>query len=157
MYFPAEEGDFLAETANKKMSAAEIADAVKFSTLGLSFGVVTGGLTEWMANEVVDALGLPGTHKYGDTAETTAEVLVRGAVGAVAYIFAVRFFSQINSRRDDPTEGTYFTYGFGTAQRNLYEKTLHLAGIISSGAVWGAKAPGGSCCDDCADGKKCSG
>lgn len=139
-------------------SAAEIADAIKFSTLGLSFGIATGGLTEWMANEVVDALGLPGTHKYGDVAETTAEVLVRGAVGAVAYVFAARLFLQVNSRRDDPTEGSYFTYGFATAQRGLYEKTLHLSSIISSGAAWGVKAPGGSCCSDCAEsGGSCSG
>ena len=131
----------------------EVADSVKFSSIGLAWGVLTGGATEFVASEIINALDL----KEQDIASTLAEVLVRGSLGSIAFLFAGRIFASIDLRRDDPTQGTYFTYGFGTSQFSLYSATVRLSKHISNGFLFGIDTSTAPCCSDCAkSGGSCS-
>jgi hypothetical protein len=136
------------------VSLATLADSLKFETIGMGLGIVGGGLTEFVANEVVDALQINKreNHSSLDNQIPTivAEMLVRGAIGALGYILFERVVRAANNRRDDPTEGAYFSYAFGVSQGRLYDVTRKLGMLFSSGAIFrfGSGAP--ACCDDCA-------
>lgn len=147
------------------INAADLADAAKFTTIGLTFGVLAGGATEIVADAVVGAIGLADAHPVSDeerAGKIYAELIVRGVISGLGFVVSERLMSYINTRRDDVTQGGYFSYAFMTVQGGLYKTVLAAGDLVTKGDLLqlgsgsspthgprgGKQAP--PCCGDCA-------
>lgn len=142
---------------------ATLANALKYETLGMTLGIAGGGLTEFVANEVCDALDLHESRNHSNVERQVpsllAEMIVRGAIGCVGYLLTERVVRMVNAQRDDPTEGAYFAYAFGVSQGRLFDVTRSIGKLISSGKIFhfgeGSGASAAPCCGGCATGAGC--
>lgn len=140
------------------LSVGMAADSLKFATLGMAVGTAAGGLTEALADLVLEALQLdinPTGRSDSEIPALFATVVIRGGVSVMGYLLAERLMRNVNTRRDDPTEGAYFAFAFGASQARFYAATRQMGMVISSGRLWNA---GGSdsgsgtdkpCCNSC--------
>ena len=132
------------------MQVSQLADAVKYTSVGITFGVAAGGAVNFLADEVVKAMELKGH----DPASSFAELLVRASLGGVGLVLASRVVTALGT--DDPTDGSYFQYGFGTAQLGLYDVTVRISHMIRSGMLLGVEPTSDKpCCGSCASGSSC--
>ena len=135
-----------------RISLSTISDSLKYETMGMAIGVLGGGATEFVANELCSALGLD----RGGASEV-AEVFVRGAVSAIGYVLLEPVMRAVNLNRNDPTGGAFFLFAFTAAQDRFYHVTVRLGQKIASGSFLETESSKGACCSDCAEGKSCSG
>ncbi len=144
------------------LSAAELADGFKFTTIGLAVGVASGGLTELVANEEVDALQLNKSEHAKNSEEELAamfaEMIVRGTVAAFGFLLSEKLMRSFNPRRQDSTEGAFFSYAYVTSQVNFYNIVARMGHYVSTGKIFEVGgSTKGACCAGCAGGGPCKG